>query len=143
MAAVGLATVAAGVLSRGNPVLTAAPVAAVTVGFALLRYPLRWAVGLLFFLLLALEVTGDAAGIWNTPLIVAGDLLSDVSGAITHVKLAGFEALAVVLLGDPGLPPGLRLPDRRRGAGPGRQRDARRSWCSTCSASSTPRRSAS
>jgi O-antigen ligase len=95
--AVGVATVAAGVLSRGNPVLTALPIAAVAVGFALLRYPLRWSVTAIFFLLLALEVPGDAADIWNTPLIIAGYLLSDVSGMLTHVKASGFEALAVVL----------------------------------------------
>jgi O-antigen ligase len=96
--AVGLSTLAAGVLSGGDVVITLAPVVTATLVYVLLRAPLRWSTTALVFLLLSLEVTGDAEGFWSTPLIHLGDLLSDISGSLTGVKMAGFEVVAILLL---------------------------------------------
>jgi O-antigen ligase/NADH:ubiquinone oxidoreductase subunit K len=98
VAAVGLVTVVAGVLSGGNPVLTLAPTGLLALAYLVWKSPLRLSTTALVFLLLALEVTGDAAGLFRTPLMVVGDLLSDSSGNLTHVRVAVFEVLVALLL---------------------------------------------
>ncbi|MGC3996236.1 MAG: O-antigen ligase family protein [Anaeromyxobacter sp.] len=92
------ATVALLAVTGGNPGAAAAPVLLIAGAYALATFPVRWATTGMVFLMLALDVAGDGYGIWNTPFILLGDVLTDVSGAITHVKVAGFEVLTFLLL---------------------------------------------
>ena len=99
VAGVGIATVAIGVASGGKLPLVLAPSLLAALAYAVLRVPLRWTANVLVFLLLALEVSGDALGVWSTPLIRLGDLLTDNSGATTGVKIAGIEVVLLLLVG--------------------------------------------
>ncbi|HET6437710.1 MAG TPA: O-antigen ligase family protein [Anaeromyxobacter sp.] len=97
--AVGLATAVAGVVSGGHPALTLAPVLLAAAAVLAVQVPLRWPATLLVFLLLSLDVTGDAEGFWSSPLAHLGDLFTDISGRLTGVHVAGFELAVLLLLG--------------------------------------------
>lgn len=98
--AIGAATVLAGAaLPRLGMVVL--PVLLVAVLFAMVRAPLRASAAVLLFLVLALEVSTDAAGVWHTPLAALGDVLQDNLERSAHlggVPLSGMEVAALVLL---------------------------------------------
>jgi hypothetical protein len=97
--AVGAVTVVGGFVSGGNPFVTLAPMMGVALWYALVNAPLRWPATALVFLVLALEVHGDASNIYATPLVHLGNLLTDTAGLETHVNVAGAELLVLVLIG--------------------------------------------
>jgi len=96
-AAVGLATIAAMFASGGDPILTVAPVLLVLGGLALARIPLRWSAAGFVFMLLALDISTDAGGIWSSPLAPLGDLLGGGFSGLTRTPFAGFEVVALLL----------------------------------------------
>ncbi|HTP28247.1 MAG TPA: hypothetical protein VMK12_21660, partial [Anaeromyxobacteraceae bacterium] len=98
-AAVGVLTVAATIAGGGRPVFAMAPALVAAVGYLLAKLPLRYSATALLFLLLALEVSGDALDLWSTPLVRLGDLLTDCSGAKTGLKVSGSEAILAFLIG--------------------------------------------
>jgi hypothetical protein len=101
LVAVGLATVAAAA-AASNAAFSVVPVALVALAWVTLRAPLHASAAVLLFLVLALEISSDAAGIWQTPLAGIGDLLQDNlerSAGIPGVPLSGLELIALVLLG--------------------------------------------
>ena len=97
-AAVGLATIAAMFASGGDPLLTSSPILLALVGLALARMPLRWSAAGFVFLLLALEISSDAGGIWASPLVHLGDLLGEGFSNLTRSPLTGFEVVALLFL---------------------------------------------
>jgi hypothetical protein len=99
--AVGAATVAAAV-AVPVPGFAAVPVLLAGLLYATARLPLRLSAAALLFLVLALEVSTDAAGLWCTPLARLGDLLQDNlerSAGLPGVALSGLELAAMWLLG--------------------------------------------
>jgi hypothetical protein len=98
--ALGAATVVAGVAlpQLGLAVL---PVAVVALLYAMARAPLRASAAALLFLVLALDLSTDAAGQWHTPLAGLGEILQDNlerSAGVPWVSLSGLELLALYLL---------------------------------------------
>ena len=71
--AVGLATAAAAAV--GHPAAAAAPVLLATALWAACSAPLRAPAAILGFLVLALDDSGNADGLWHTPLAPLGDVL--------------------------------------------------------------------
>jgi hypothetical protein len=87
------------------------PVALLTVLYVMARAPLRASAAALVLLLLSLDVSTDAAGVWNTPLAAVGDLLQDNLERSAHLRgvpLSGLDLLALFLLAVAALrrPPG-------------------------------------
>jgi hypothetical protein len=97
---VGLVTAGAAALARGGPWLAAAPVALCALLWVLWTVPLRWSVTASLFLVLSLDQTGDAMGVWRSPAGVLGDLLKENLDKIfvgSGLKLSGFELLTLLL----------------------------------------------
>jgi hypothetical protein len=97
---VGVATVAAGVAlpQLGLVMLPGLLVAAV---WAMARAPLRASAAAILLLVLSLEISTDAAGVWRTPLAALGDVLQDNlerSAHLAGVPLSGLQVLALFLL---------------------------------------------
>jgi len=100
--AMGAATVGALVAGGGNPVLALLPVALIALLWGMAMAPLRWSASILVLLVLSLEVSSDASGLWHTPLAVLGDILHDNlerSAKIPGMILSGLDGLALYLLG--------------------------------------------
>lgn len=100
--AMGAATVAALAVGGGNPVFAALPVALVAAAWGMARAPLRWSASVLVLLMLSLEISSDASGLWHTPLAALGDILQDNlerSARLPGVVLSGLDVLALYLLG--------------------------------------------
>jgi hypothetical protein len=98
---VGTATVAVAV-AGANAALAVVPVAIVGALWGLAKAPLRVSAGTLLFLVLALEVSTDTAGLWHSPLAALGDLLQENlerSAGLPGVSLSGLEVVALYLLG--------------------------------------------
>jgi O-antigen ligase len=99
--AVGLATAYAA-LAWGHPAATAAPVLLAAAAWSAWKAPLRATVAILAFLLLALDDSWNANGLWHTPLAPLGDLLRQslrtvVAGA-DAIPFTGTEIALVLLL---------------------------------------------
>jgi hypothetical protein len=90
LGAVGAATAYAA-LAWGHPAATAAPVLLAAAAWAAWRAPLRASAGLLAFLLLALDDSWNANGLWHTPLAPLGDLLRQSLRTV----IAGADGIAV------------------------------------------------
>lgn len=100
--ALGAATVTALAVGDGNPVFAALPVALVAVAWSMARAPLRWSASVLVLLVLSLEISSDASGLWHTPLAALGDILQENlerSARLPGVVLSGLDILALYLLG--------------------------------------------
>jgi len=97
--ATGILVVAGLGLSGGEPVAAVAPPLLVGFLFALTRLPLRWTATTLVFLLLSLEISSDAHGLWASPFVHFGDLLGAGFAQLTHVSVSGFEVLLFLLMG--------------------------------------------
>jgi hypothetical protein len=102
LVAVGGATAYAA-LAWGHPAATAAPVILAAAAWSAWRAPLRASVAVLAFLMLALDDSWTANGLWHTPLAPLGDLLRQslrtvVAGA-DAVPFTGMEIALVLLLG--------------------------------------------
>lgn len=100
LAATGLATVALAVRS-GNPLLAPLPVLLGALLWIVWAVPLRWSVTVLMGLVLSLDVSDDAMGVWHSPLAVVGDLLRDNLDKLlpgSGLKLSGSEALVLLLV---------------------------------------------
>ena len=66
------------------------------------KAPLRWSAAVLVLLVLSLEISSDASGLWHTPLAILGDLLQhnlDMSARIPGLALSGLDLLALYMLG--------------------------------------------
>ncbi len=91
---VALAT-AWGALTVGHPGATAAPVLAAAVVWAVWKAPLRASAGVLALLVLALDDSGNANGLWHSPLAPFGDLVHHsvrwLFPAMQSVPLTGTE----------------------------------------------------
>ncbi len=101
LVAVGAATCIALLVGGGDLVLVLAPVTLVTLLYAMAKAPLRWSVAMLLLLVLSLDMTSDAAGVWHTPLAPIGDLLQRTvtqSLGIPGIPLSGAELVALYLL---------------------------------------------
>ncbi|HWV38900.1 MAG TPA: O-antigen ligase family protein [Vulgatibacter sp.] len=94
----GLLIVVGVVATGGNPVMAVAPPLVVGLLFVLARVPLRWSATVLVFLILSLEISTDAHGIWASPLVHIGDLLGYGFSNVSRLPVAGFEVVTVVLL---------------------------------------------
>lgn len=103
LAALAVVSLAALVLGRGMLLVAAVPVLATTMVWALWKLSLRKSASILIFLLLSLDRSEDAQGVWHTPLAGLGDLLSGnidaVIPALRGFKLNGAELLVFTLLG--------------------------------------------
>jgi hypothetical protein len=112
---VGAATVVAAV-ALPQLGLVVLPVFLVAILYVMARAPLRVSAAALLFLVLSLEISTDAAGVWHTPLAAVGDLLQDNLERSAHlpgIPLSGLELLALYLLAVAAL--------RREEGGPPRQ----------------------
>jgi hypothetical protein len=99
--AVGSAT-AFSLLVFGHPGATVAPILLAACGWAMWRAPLRASAGVLVLLLLALDVTTNAGGLWHTPLVFLGDVLRlslrTFIPSLSAVAVTGTEAAIVFLI---------------------------------------------
>jgi hypothetical protein len=100
LAGVGIATCVAVIAGNGNPALAVVPVALATALYVMAKAPLRVSVSALVLLVLSLDRSGDAAGIWNTPVAIIGDLLSNTLQHVIRVPIpvSGLDLAAVYLL---------------------------------------------
>ncbi len=95
----GVATAAANVLQGRYALLAALPIALGTGLYLVTRVPLRWSAGALVAVLLTVDVSTDAAGIWHTPFVGLGDLLRDnLDRIVPGLAVNGFEVAILLLL---------------------------------------------
>src|SRR5690606_31867010 len=94
----GVAIVAAMLATGGNPAVVLAPLVLLAVTFSVIRIPLRWSATGLVFLILSLEISTDAYGVWQSPLVHLGDLLGYGFSKVARVPVAGFEVAVVALV---------------------------------------------
>lgn len=99
LAVVGLATCVA-VLAGGNPAIAVVPVGLATALYVMAKAPLRLSVSALLLLVLALDRSSDAAGIWHSPVAVLGDLLNDTLQHVIRIPLplSGIDLVALYLI---------------------------------------------
>lgn len=102
LVAVGAATAWAA-LAFAHPAATAAPVLFAVLLWAAWAAPLHTSAGVLAFLLLALDRSENANGLWSTPLAPLGDVLHHslrtITPAARGVALTGAEISIGLLLG--------------------------------------------
>ncbi len=99
--AVGAATVIAVIGGNGRFGVALAPILLVSAFYLVCRVPLRWTAAVLLTLLLSLDVSTDAAGLWHTPLVSLGDFLVknlDLSVGVPGLKVTGLEVILALLL---------------------------------------------
>jgi len=99
---VALATSGIAFAGNGNLAVTAAPIVALAVVYAMWTLPVRWSATALLFANLALDGTTNGEGVWHTPWAILGDLLGSnldaVIPAASGLKLNGTEVVVLVLL---------------------------------------------
>lgn len=113
----GAATLVAGVASA-QVGFVALPVALVVL-YGMARAPLRASAAAILLLVLSLDTSTDAAGVWHTPLAFLGDVLQDNlerSAGLPGVPMSGLDLLALYLLAVAALRARRRAPARRAAA---------------------------
>ncbi|HEX9052735.1 MAG TPA: O-antigen ligase family protein [Anaeromyxobacter sp.] len=99
--AIGLATAWAA-LAVGHPGATAAPVLAAALAWAAWKAPMRASAGILVLLVLALDGSENANGLWHSPLAPLGDLVHHsvqwIFPAARGIPLTGTEVAIALLL---------------------------------------------
>lgn len=94
----GAGSVLALVATDASPLAATMPVLAIAALVTMVKVPLRWSAAAIVFLLLALEISTDAFGIWHTPFVEIGELLTNGFAEKVGLPIAGFELLLPVLL---------------------------------------------
>jgi hypothetical protein len=101
LAMTGIACVA--LAARGaNPLAAAAPALLGGILYVIWAIPLRWSVTALITLVLSLDLSDDAQGVWHSPAALLGDLLRDNLDKLvpgSGLKISGSELLVLLLIG--------------------------------------------
>ncbi len=113
--ALGVATVAAVLLSNGHLLASVAPVLLGGVLWLMWRAPLRVTLGVVMFVALAVDRPGDADGHWASPLNVVGGMLFHNLNHVVGIEALKFSGVFAVV--------GLLLVVRSYRLLTGRQRD--------------------
>ncbi|MBI5547364.1 MAG: O-antigen ligase family protein [Deltaproteobacteria bacterium] len=100
VATVSLATCVALVAGAGNPALAIAPVLLATIGWAVLKLPLRYTLSAVFLAVLTIDNPQErpAAGLWKSPLYPVGSLLFENLSKHTGIDALRFALLDLLLV---------------------------------------------